>query len=436
LVSKEDLQLLTDELTQRFEEGHDPGRLSDRITSLRKRKEVSSGELEEIWLEFDQLRPRSQFQYVEPSTLEEIRRTRPMGPISARAHFSSDQLRDKILGAWLGRCAGCMLGKPVEGWRSRKIEEYLRLANSYPLDNYFPKLAEAPKDLKMRPIDERALLGNIRGMVRDDDIDYMILNLHILETYGSRFKTSEVAEEWLTHLPYFQVYTAERVAMRNLVNGLRPSKSGSFRNPYREWIGAQIRADLWGYVAPGNPEAAVKYAFRDAYLSHRKNGIYGEMLVAAMISWAFTSSDIGEVLEVGLSSIPANSRLAKAISDVKSWYETRQDWKSTLQRIEEKYGRYHWIHVINNAAILVLSLLHGNGDFERTICTAVMGGLDTDCNGATAGSILGAILGAKALPPKWVRPLGEVIETSLSGLHVENISKLAKRTLKQAHFGA
>jgi ADP-ribosylglycohydrolase len=435
LISKEDLQLLRDELTQRIEEGHSPGSIADKISHLEKRrKETSRDELEEIWLGLERLPHRTEFRHVEPSTLEEIRKARPRQLPSTRIHLSPDQLRDKILGAWLGRCVGCMLGRPVEGWKSGRIERYLRLAGSYPLTNYFPKLAEEPRDLKIQPRDERALLGNISGMIRDDDLDYTILNLHIFETYGSSFKTGKVAEEWLTHLPYLQVYTAERVAMRNLINGVSPFRSGSFRNPYREWIGARIRADLWGYIAPGNPEIASEYAFRDAYLSHRKNGIYAEMLVAAMISWAFESSDIKEVLEVGSSSIPANSRLARAISRVKSWYETHQDWQNTLQKIEDQYGSYHWIHAINNTAILVLSLLHGDGDFERTICAAVMGGLDTDCNGATAGSILGAVLGARALPSKWIRPLGEAIETGLSGLQQENISRLAERTFRQACF--
>lgn len=89
------------------------------------------------------------------------------------------------------------------------------------------------------------LAGHINRMVRDDDIDYTIINLHILEKYGLKFTTMDVGEAWLSLLPYLQVYTAERVAYRNLVNGLKPPETATYMNPYREWIGTQIRADMW-----------------------------------------------------------------------------------------------------------------------------------------------------------------------------------------------
>ena len=88
-------------------------------------------------------------------------------------------------------------------------------------------------------------------MARDDDTDYTILGMHILEEHGFEFGPMDVAEEWLLHLPFFQVYTAERAAYRNLIHGLSPPETASYRNPYREWIGAQIRADMWGYVCSG-----------------------------------------------------------------------------------------------------------------------------------------------------------------------------------------
>ncbi len=120
-------------------------------------------------------------------------------------------------------------------------------------------------------------------MARDDDIDYTIIGLSYFERFGPGFATDDVAGAWLRGLPYHLVYTAERAAYRNLVDGLRPPRSATFRNPYREWIGAQIRADAFGYVSPGWPEKAAEFAYRDAAVSHIKNGTYGEMWVAAML---------------------------------------------------------------------------------------------------------------------------------------------------------
>jgi len=360
-------------------------------------------------------------------------------------NLSDEDLFDKIYGGWLGRCAGCLLGKPVEGLNREQIEMWLKIANAYPLEDYFPPIndlsEDAPKWLRNRLFHldnmlKKTGMGVLRGqiscMARDDDIDYTIINLHVLENYGLNFTTINVGEVWLHLLPYMQVYTAERAAYRNLVNGLEPPETATYMNPYREWIGAQIRADMWGYVAPGNPELAAELAYRDARLSHLKNGIYGEMFISAMISAAFTISNIEEIIEIGLSVIPKKSRLAEAIRDVMELSKEYEDWKDVWNKISEKYGHYHFVHTINNAAIVTMGLLYGEGDYGKSISISVMGGWDTDCNGATTGSIIGVILGAKNLPDKWIKPLNNHVKSFVIGYNNSKISDLAERTLRIA----
>jgi ADP-ribosylglycohydrolase len=360
-------------------------------------------------------------------------------------NLSDEDLFDKIYGGWLGRCAGCLLGKPVEGLNREQIEMWLKIANAYPLEDYFPPIndlsEDAPKWLRNRLFHLDSMLkktgmgvlrGQISCMARDDDIDYTIINLHVLENYGLNFTTINVGEVWLHLLPYMQVYTAERAAYRNLVNGLEPPETAIYMNPYREWIGAQIRADMWGYVAPGNPELAAELAYRDARLSHLKNGIYGEMFISAMISATFTISNIEEIIEIGLSVIPKKSRLAEAIRDVMRLSKEYEDWKDVWNKISEKYGHYHFVHTINNAAIITMGLLYGEGDYGKSISISVMGGWDTDCNGATTGSIIGVILGAKNLPDKWIKPLNNHVKSFVIGYNDSKISDLAERTLRIA----
>jgi hypothetical protein len=224
------------------------------------------------------------------------------------------------------------------------------------------------------------------------------------------------------------VYTAERVAYRNLVNDIAPPQSASFRNPFREWIGAQIRADGFGYAAAGLPEVAAELAFRDAALSHVKNGIYGEMFVAAMLAAAFVTDDVRQVVAVGLSEIPARSRLAEALCQVVAWSEQCPTWEGAWEEVKHTFDSYFWVHTINNAALVLLGLLYGRGDLEQSIAIAVMGGWDTDCNGATVGSIIGAMRGAKALPEKWVGPLDDHIRSCVIGYDNSRISDLAWRT--------
>ncbi|MEW6686285.1 MAG: ADP-ribosylglycohydrolase family protein [Candidatus Edwardsbacteria bacterium] len=370
--------------------------------------------------------------HTEPSNLEEIKAARLEGPRRIKIKLSDKELYNKIYGAWLGRCIGCLLGKPVEGWEKGKIESFLRFADAYPLSNYFPYLSHHKNEYKKFNKENRTLLGNINSMVRDDDIDYTILGLHILEEVGLNFTTNDVGSQWLAHLPFLSVYTAERIAYKNLVNGIEPPKTATYKNPYKEWIGAQIRADIWGYVSPGLLEAAAGFAYRDASLSHIKNGIYGEMWVAAMISASFTTSRIDDIIQLGLTEIPRDCKLSKAIHLVVEESKKNSDWEKTYAKINKKYGWYNPVHTINNATIIAMGLLHSGGNFERAICITVMGGWDTDCNGATVGSIMGTILGAEKIPKKWSTCLNDLLETDVVGIEEKRISAFAERTHKIA----
>ena len=249
-------QLLRNEISQRWEEGYETDDVENKLTTILNEGVLNEQKLKSFWKEFDSLPRRSDFPYEEPSTLEAILKARPKGSRSLDLQISLDEYHNKIYGAWIGRCVGCLLGKPVEGWTKEKIESYLKLAQSYPLGDYFPEIVPHPKGYSLHPSYKEAVKGKIDGMPRDDDIDYTILGLHILEEHGFDFTTEDLASEWLSHFPYYLVYTAERVAYRNLVNGLSPPKTATYMNPYREWIGAQIRGDIWGYVAPGKPETA------------------------------------------------------------------------------------------------------------------------------------------------------------------------------------
>jgi len=346
-------------------------------------------------------------------------------------HPGEKELADRLQGAWLGRAAGCILGKPVEMWTAPRIKAALVRAKTWPLADYFPARHFAPIIAKWPDL-VRCLRGNITCAVRDDDMDYTVLGLRIIEKYGRKFTSVDVAEMWLAKLAYTTTFTAERAAYANLVRGLKPPRTAQVMNPWREWIGAQIRADFWGYVNPGDPARAAEYAMRDASVSHTKNGIYGEMWVAAALAAALAGSDMRGVLRAGLSVIPENSRLAEAIRNTAWWCQTSRNWEEALGHIRHTYGHYGPVHTINNACIVVMALLSGAGDFGRTVSIAVMGGWDTDCNGATAGSIAGAMLGVKGVPVKWSSPLNDTLVCGLAGEGKLSISGLAQRTVELA----
>ena len=446
---------LREELTALFEEGFDTSEPSARLEAVAGLATEQAGRTRgEIAAMLARLPRRPGFPYHEPSDLAGIQAARPDGPRQLPGKPGKRFLSDRTLGGWLGRAAGCLLGKPCEGWSRQRIERTLRAFGEWPLSDYWPSVAELPPGFSFRQPGQAAppdlleyhrpdlpwLRGNIKQMARDDDMDYPIIGLHILEKYGPGSTTADIGEAWLGCLPYSQVCTAERVAYRNLVNGMKPPETATHENPYREWIGAQIRADIWGWACPGNPERAAEIAWRDASLSHTKNGIYGEMFFAALLAAAFmpvrqglapaTATHLRELIAIALSEIPRNCRLRETVLDTVEWCANDPDWETTWDRINAKYGHYHGVHTINNAAVVLMGLLHAKGDYEKAISIAVMGGWDTDCNGATAGSVIGTILGAKALPAKWIAPLHDHISSIVVGYTETKLSTLAKRTGK------
>ena len=409
---------------------------------LRQLKEegADSGELERSWLALsDEDKPQQALAFLARAeeisiTVQQVhQREQFIEQLKGQPNrtFSREELSQKLHAAWLGRAAGCLLGKPVEKVPREGIRAILQSIGEYPLSQYFtaegvpPEVTERyPWNRASRPTSMRE---NIVCMPEDDDLNYAMLNLSVAERFGPEFTTENVAQTWLEAMPVLTVFTAERVAYLNLLNYLKPPQTATHHNPYREWIGAQIRADLWGYMHPGNPAEAAKAAFRDARLSHVENGIFGEMMVAAMVAQAFVARDINEVIRAGLEVIPADSRLAQAIEQTLQLDILNQPWDTTLDALYDNLGHYHWVHTINNAALVVVALVYGRGDYERSICAAVMGGWDTDCNGATVGSIVGLMKGE--VPQKWTAPLRNQVRTSLKGFDRSGFDGLAERTL-------
>lgn len=354
--------------------------------------------------------------------------------------FATSFIEDKILGGWQGRSAGCLLGKPIEKIQRAGIIELLSSNGTWPISDYISGEG-IPDSLQVkypwnRHGGKESLKENIVCMAEDDDMNYPMMNLSLFEQYGNGFTTENVIQSWMEMMPVLSSFTAERVAYINALNGLLPPETALNRNPYREWIGAQIRADLWGWISPSQPLHAAEYAWRDARLSHVSNGIYGEVFFAVVLALSFKYDDIETIVKEALTFIPSQSRFAEAINFVLELPIHDQSWDATVEVLYKTFGKYHWVHSINNAALVVAALLSSKGDFETAICNVVMGGWDTDSNGATTGSIMGTILGANKLPPKWISPLNNKIRSSVKGFDNSLITDLAKRTVMISNYSS
>ena len=221
---------------------------------------------------------------------------------------TGSEFRQRIRSAWQGRVSGCQLGKPVELLSMREgraaLTDYLTRAEALPLRDYVPLVPGTPVARHF----PQCCRGGFERSEPDDDINYSVLALLLLEAHGVDLATEDVARGWLQYLPGGIVFTAEREALITLLQkstyGFIGGADAGFDlsecsdNEFNDWIGAQIRADLYGWVNPGRPERAADLARRDAELSHRDEGVYGSMMVAA-IGAAIPSAD--DLLDAGRS---------------------------------------------------------------------------------------------------------------------------------------
>lgn len=382
------------------------------------------------------------FPYDEPEEYSEIIRSLDDGFLETY-DYDAANFRERLYGAWAGRAIGCLLGIPVETWERKKIIDFLKETDNYPLNRYLS--SKAADDVKLKygisdrdeatPYDRQKTvwIDHVDEFPVDDDTNYTVCALKLVERFGIDFTPEDVAETWLFGFPALHACTAERIAYRNLLNCILPPLSAKHLNPFREWIGAQIRADFFGYISPGNPRLAASMAYRDASVSHVKNGVYGAMYIAALNSLAPCGRDSLWMAETALKQIPPSSRLHVNIKKICEMYTAGKDYGQIIDFIHEEYNEkswFDWCHTIPNAMIVTASLLINYKSFDSAITNTVMNGFDTDCNGASVGSVAGMMLGKSAIDGKWLDHIRPTVNSSIHGYYSLSLDELVERTYK------
>jgi len=380
--------------------------------------------------ELDALANDAELAKAEPDDLETIRSLRPDGSRRMWTSLSED-FRERLEGSWLGRCAGCTLGSIVEGWTVDRMEEWAQyLGDEYPLVDYW-SVAEQPHNRKYQTsLREDFTPAKMDGVPTDDDLNYTLLGLMILEEYGLDFTTDDLGEAWIKYLPF--AFTAEGIALANLRAGIPPMQAAEVDNCFLNWIGADIRSDPWGYAAPGWPQKAAEFAYRDAYVSHRRNGIYAAMFFSAAISAAFAVNDPVEALQIGLEEIPADCLLAREVRWALEVAPSIANYRDAAAAIEERYPQMGGAHAINNTVLTVWGLTVGGDDYTKVIGETVAMGKDNDCTAATAGSIWGAVYGKSAIPKHWYKNFNNKVHTFLYHQSTFAIDDVIDRFVVQA----
>ncbi len=368
---------------------------------------------------------------LEPNDLKAIKALRPKGPRKLWDSFDPAKYADRLQGAMLGRFAGCTLGAPVEFWSVQAMEDWAKeLGTPFPPTDYWTEIPNRHhKRYSVSRCDEYTR-SKMNGVPVDDDVTYTILGLLTVEDHGPKFSVADNGKSWLKYLPY--ACTAEDVALKNLKKGIAAGKVGEQDNPFCEWIGADIRSDPWGYMAPALPEFAADMAYRDAYISHRRQGIYGEMFFSAAIAAGFAVNDPIKAIEIGLTEIPSNCALAKAVRWALKISPRIKNYKQARAAMDKQFAGMHGVHTINNACLTIWGIAIGGTDFTKVISEVVAMGMDNDCTAATAGSLVGACVGLKGIPKHWYRPFNNTVHTYLNGKKDFRIDDLAKRFAAQA----
>ncbi len=245
----------------------------------------------------------------------------------------------------------------------------------------------------------------------NDDLDLQLVWLTLAEYYGVYNLTPRLlGEYWINSI--IGPWCEYAVCRWNCQSGFYPPLSGAVDNDIWKWSnGAWIRSELWACLFPGNPDAAIEFAYLDACCDHVGEGIYAAMFTAALESAAFVEKDLPKLIDIAVSKIPDGCRIARSVRLVQACYQKNMDWKTAREKVVEDSADLGWFQAPGNLAFAVLGLLYGEGDFGKSICLAANCGDDTDCTAATAGSVMGIMYGAKNIPAKWLEPIGDGIVT-------------------------
>lgn len=288
--------------------------------------------------------------------------------------------RDKVYACWLGKNIGGTMGTPFEG---------------------NPNL-----------LDIKGFTSKKGEPLPNDDLDLQIVWLKAVNEVGAhRLNANILSWYWRRYIP--AIWNEYGVGQCNASVGFTPPMSGELYNDcWKKSNGAWIRSEIWACLAPGFPNTAAKYAIMEASIDHGvSEGTVAEIFTSALESIAFVESDLRKAIDTALTYIPEDSRVARSVRCVIEEFGKATDWKETRQKVLDMNADLGFFQAPSNIAYVVIGLLYGKGDFLQSLIYAINCGDDTDCTGATVGSILGIMGGTAAIPDDLKDYIGDRIIT-------------------------
>lgn len=379
---------------------------------------------------------KKDYEFDEPSELDEIKLCR--GTVPEKRSVDKSCLRDKIAGAWYGRICGCFLGKPVEGVRNPELGILLRETGNYPMHRYI-KRSELSDELLGRVgswLGKNMYADISECAPADDDTNYTVLYQELIEKYGRDFTSKkcggylarQAAEECLLHCRargFLQLRQRLCSACVRRIQESLPRVDRCADKGRLFWLYQSRRSgDGGGYSVP-----------RRVCIPHEKR-IYGEMFISALIAEAAVENDIRKAILSSLNFVPQRSRFIRSVMTVVNDFDGGVSENECFSKIHSRWDEHEghdWCHVLSNIEIVTAALLYGGGDYTKAVCRAVQTGFDTDCNAATAGSVIGMMKGMSAVGREWTDPIHGKLDTQIFGVGKVNIDDRIELTLK--HIG-
>ena len=336
--------------------------------------------------------------------------------MDGKLNISDQKAMASLEGAWAGKISAGSGALATEGWSRSRIErEYGELSTP-------PKIPDA-----FGPLDDTTL---------------MFLSLITAEEKGSQFTSEDIARNWVKYITDTKgggFGGLFKEGLERLRQGIMPPDTAP---RFDDWISAQMRAEIWGMLAPGRLELTAEFARRDAVILNAENGVYAAQYTAAMMSQIMMDGDIGGAIKAAFSAIPGDCAVAQLVRDIIRWNdEYPDDWRKAWDLMVQGYADdaeddrpKFKVRILPEIGCVMIGMLYGDGDFAQTVSIATMCGFDTDCNAGTVGAIIGARNGVDGIPPEWKDPLEGMYRVKLGGgmSNEWKIADVAQKTLDAA----
>jgi len=291
---------------------------------------------------------------------------------------------DKMKAGWIGQIIGVSWGGPTEAWDSQTI---------------------IPAE-KVPPFTED-LANQAFGQ---DDLYVEMTFLRSMEQYGLDVSIRQAGIDFANS--QYKLWVANAAGRSNLRKGIAPPDSS--HPQFHDCAGAidyQIESDYSGLVAPGTPNEAIALGEKFGRLMNYGDGVYAGQFMGCMYAEAFFEKNPVKLVEAGLKCIPPQSMYAEMVRDMLKWHAQEPvHWEKTWEKVVEKYRKnknYYVskLDVKQEAAFVLMGLLYGNGDLDKSMVIALRCGSDSDCNPANAGGVIFATVGMSKLPERYYRKM-------------------------------